>query len=146
MSESACIFCKIVAGAIPASKLYEDDLVVAFLDIAPLNPGHSLIIPKEHAFNIGGVPEATAGRMLAVAARLGGALMRAVDADGFNLILANGAVAGQVIPHAHLHVVPRFPADGLQMPARSLPYADAAARDALAARIREKLTPGEGAD
>ncbi|MFA4945309.1 MAG: HIT family protein [Lentisphaeria bacterium] len=139
-----CLFCKIAAGDIPATKLYEDDLVVAFLDIAPLNPGHALVIPKSHHFAASDLPEATAGRLLGVAGRLGAALMRVVDADGFNLLLANGAAAGQVIPHAHLHVIPRFPADGIQLPSRTRPYADAAARDELAAKIRERLAKPEG--
>ena len=142
MKEIHCIFCKIIAGAIPAAKLFEDDLVTAFLDIAPLNPGHCLVIPKAHFHSITEVPEATAGRMTAVAAKLGAALMRVVEADGFNLILANGAAAGQVVNHVHLHVVPRLPSDGIQLPARSLPYKDAAARDALAEAVRNRLAVG----
>lgn len=136
-----CVFCRIVAGEIPAVKLYEDDLVLAFLDIAPVNRGHALIIPKKHYFSVTEIPAAEAGRLLEAAGRLGAALLRAVDADGFNLLLSNGTVAGQVVPHAHLHVIPRFPEDGLVLPSRHVPYADAAEKDAVAAEVRKRLAP-----
>jgi len=109
---SDCIFCSIVAGDIPCAKLYEDDLVFAFLDIAPINPGHALVIPKTHAGGAAAVPEETAGRMFHVASRLGVAMKRALEMDGFNLHLADGKCAGQVVGHAHLHVVPRKFDDG----------------------------------
>ena len=134
-----CIFCRIIAGTIPAVKLYEDELVLVFLDIAPVNPGHALVIPKAHFFSVTELPPELAGRLLAVAARIGGALLRAVDADGFNLLLSNGTVAGQVVGHTHLHVIPRFPADGVVLPARQVAYADAAAKEAIAVAVRKRL-------
>jgi histidine triad (HIT) family protein len=136
-----CIFCRIVAGEIPAVKLYEDDLLLAFLDIAPVNKGHALLIPKRHYFSVTEIPAATSGHLLETAGRLGAALLRAVDADGFNLLLSNGTVAGQVVPHAHLHVIPRFPEDGLVLPSRHVPYADAAEKEAVAAEVRKRLAP-----
>lgn len=135
----SCLFCRIVAREIPATILFEDDLVMAFLDIAPINPGHLLVIPQEHHESIASVPEAVAGRMMHVAGRLGTAQRRALDADGFNLHLANGACAGQVVMHAHLHVIPRHPEDGFHWGWRQQRYADDAARDAIAAQIRERL-------
>ena len=134
-----CVFCRIVAGTIPAVKLYEDEQVLAFLDIAPINKGHALVIPKQHYFSVTEIPEATAGHLLAVASRLGGALLRAVDADGFNLLLSNGTVAGQVVPHTHLHVIPRFPEDGVVIPSRQVEYADSAEKDAIAAEVRKRM-------
>lgn len=136
-----CIFCRIVAGDLPATKLYEDDLVLAFLDLAPINPGHLLVIPKEHHVSMASVPELIAGRMLRVAARLGTAQRRALDADGFNLHLADGTCAGQVVMHAHLHVIPRHPEDGFHWGWRQHRYADDAARDATAVRILAKFKP-----
>jgi histidine triad (HIT) family protein len=78
--------------------------------------------------------------MMEVAPRIGAAMMRATGADGFNLLLANGACAGQVVPHAHLHVVPRFPADGLLLPARSVPYANAEAKAKILDEARRRLS------
>ncbi|MDD3118317.1 MAG: HIT domain-containing protein [Victivallales bacterium] len=134
-----CIFCKIVAGEIPAAKIYEDELVFAFMDIGPINFGHMLVVPKEHHVSSTTIPEATAGRMFHVGARLGVACKRALDYDGFNLHLADGTCAGQVVMHAHLHVVPRGAEDGFHWNWRQLEYASAADRDATAAKIIAKL-------
>ncbi len=131
---SNCIFCRIAAGEIPAVKLYQDELVTAFLDIGPINFGHALVIPNAHFESISSVPEATAGRMMKVGARLGIALKRALDYDGYNLHLADGQAAGQVVMHAHLHVVPRGVEDGFRWNWRQLQYAEGEA-----ARLAEKI-------
>ena len=119
-----CIFCRIVKGEIPAAKIYEDDLVFAFLDIAPINFGHVLVIPKEHHESSSTIPEATAGRMFRIGSRIGVALKRKFDYDAFNLHLADGSAAGQVVMHAHLHVVPRGVEDGFHWNWRQLKYPD----------------------
>jgi histidine triad (HIT) family protein len=134
-----CIFCKLVAGVSPCDQLYEDDLVLAFLDIAPINPGHTLVIPKDHHHSITTVPEAVLGRMMSVANRLGPALVRVTEGDGFNYHLANGDAAGQTVNHAHLHVIPRFGTDGFAWGWRSLPFADSAARETLICGVRKRL-------
>jgi len=134
-----CVFCRIVRGEIPATTVYEDDQLLAFLDIAPLAPGHTLLIPKSHHVSLTTVPAELAGRLLATAARIAPAVMRAVEADGFNLLISNGACAGQVVPHVHLHIIPRLPEDGLVLPHRTRPYADAAAREAIRDAIRQRL-------
>jgi histidine triad (HIT) family protein len=134
-----CIFCKIVAGEIPSVKLYEDDLIFVFLDIAPINLGHLLIIPKEHHRSAATIPEETAGRMFHVGTRLGIALKRVLDVDGFNLHLADGQCAGQVVMHAHLHVIPRDVEDGFHWNWRQMKYEDDKQRDKLAADIIVKL-------
>lgn len=141
-----CIFCQIARGQAPCDQLYADDLVMAFLDIAPITPGHALIIPREHHSSLTTVPATTLGAMFALAARLGQAIARAGKADGFNLHLANGAVAGQIVMHTHLHVIPRSPTDGFAWGWRALPAGDPATRQALALAIRERLdrTPGHG--
>ncbi len=141
-----CIFCKIIAGEIPSAKIYEDDLVYAFLDISPINKGHVLVIPKEHHESSSTIPEATAGRMFRVGSRIGIALRRKMDYDAFNLHLADGAAAGQVVMHAHLHVVPRGVEDGFRWNWRQLKYADgelAATAETLSKRLAEDLEKGE---
>ena len=97
---SQCIFCKIIAGEIPAAKIYEDELVLAFLDIGPINFGHTLVIPKEHHESSATIPEETAGRMFRVGSRIGIALKRKFEYEAFNLHLADGTAAGQVVMHA----------------------------------------------
>ena len=134
-----CVFCKIMAGEIPAVKLYEDDLVFAFLDIAPINPGHLLVIPKEHHVSASTIPESVCGRMFHIASRMGVALKRGLDADGFNLHLADGSCAGQVVMHAHLHVIPRDVEDGFHWNWRQMPYADDSERQVIADKIMRKL-------
>ena len=119
-----CIFCKIIAGEIPCAKIYEDELVLAFLDISPINFGHTLVIPKEHHQSSATIPEAVAGRMFHVASRIGVALKRKLDCDAFNLHLADGTAAGQVVMHAHLHVIPRGVEDGFRWNWRQLKYED----------------------
>jgi histidine triad (HIT) family protein len=103
-----CVFCKIIRGEIPCSQLYEDDQVLAFLDIAPFNYGHALVIPKDHHHSITTLPSDFHARIMAVASKVAVAQMRALKAEGFNLVLNNGRCAGQEVPHVHLHVIPRF--------------------------------------
>ena len=133
-----CIFCRIIKGEIPAAKVYEDDLVFAFLDIAPINFGHVLVIPKEHHESSSTIPEPTAGRMFRIGSRIGVALKRKLDYDAFNLHLADGAAAGQVVMHAHLHVVPRGVEDGFHWNWRQLKYPDGKLAE-TAKTLAEKL-------
>ncbi|QSH40391.1 HIT family protein [Lentisphaerota bacterium ZTH] len=133
-----CIFCKIIAGEIPSVKIYEDELVFAFMDIAPINKGHVLVIPKEHHNSSSTVPEETGGRMFHVGSRIGVALKRGLDFEGFNLHLADGTCAGQVVNHAHLHVVPRGVEDGFHWNWRQLEYAEGESAE-TAERIKSKL-------
>ena len=143
---SNCIFCKIIAGEIPSAKIYEDELVYAFLDIGPINFGHTLVIPKEHHESSSTIPEETAGRMFHVGSRIGIALKRKFDYDAFNLHLADGTAAGQVVMHAHLHVVPRGVEDGFRWNWRQLEWKKGEmgtfAAD-LAAKVAADLAKGE---
>ena len=139
---SECIFCKIISGAIPSVKIYEDDLVLAFLDISPINFGHTLVIPREHHESSSTIPEATAGRMFHIGSRIGVALKRKLDYDAFNLHLADGSAAGQVVMHAHLHVVPRGVSDNFHWNWRQLAYPDGKMReiaDEISARLAADL-------
>lgn len=117
-----CVFCKIINNEIPSAKVYEDDLVLAFLDLGPINYGHTLVIPKEHHESSATIPENVAGRMFRVGSRIGVALKRKLDYDAFNLHLADGTAAGQVVMHAHLHVVPRGVEDGFRWNWRQQKY------------------------
>lgn len=113
-----CVFCRIVAGEAPATKVYEDDTLCAFLDIRPIARGHILVIPKRHATELEDLDPDTgaelfrAGHRLALAIRRGG-----LAADGANLILNDGTAAFQTVPHVHLHVVPRRHGDKLRFAA-----------------------------
>ncbi len=107
-----CIFCKIVRGDIPALKVHEDGEVFAFLDIQPANPGHALVVTKDHFPTLAETPDAKLGPLFAAVKRVGSAAAKAVGASGFNVIVNNGAVAGQVISHVHVHAIPRFDDDG----------------------------------
>ncbi len=109
-----CIFCRIVKGELPCYKLYEDDSVISFLDIFPVHPGHALVVPKKHSIDIFDTDEATMKQMIAVAKKLSPAVMNAAKADGINIGMNNGEAAGQEVPHAHLHVIPRYKGDGLK--------------------------------
>lgn len=121
MEEKDCIFCKIIRGELPSQKVYEDDWVLAILDIHPANPGHTLIIPKHHQANMWEASDEMVGHMARVARRLSHAVVAATGAQGWNLAVNNGAAAGQIIFHAHWHVIPRFVDDGLK-PWRDLAY------------------------
>ena len=108
-----CIFCKIVSGDIPSVKVYEDDRVLAFMDINPINDGHLLIIPKAHASTIHEIAEADFLAVMAAARKLAVAVQGALNPDGINLMQLNGKAANQVVPHLHVHIVPRWSGDGV---------------------------------
>ncbi|RLJ08867.1 MAG: HIT family protein [Candidatus Aenigmatarchaeota archaeon] len=107
-----CVFCKIVAGQIPAKKVYEDSTVLAFLDINPRNPGHTLVVPKKHYETLMQMPEKEAGELFERVKKLAQAALKAVSADGVSISQSNGRAAGQIIPHVHFHVIPRFLNEG----------------------------------
>lgn len=107
-----CIFCKIVKGEISADKVYEDENFLAFLDITPVNPGHILLIPKNHYQNIYEIPDKTMMVVGPVIKKLSLAVKRGVDAEGVNLGMNNEQAAGQLVMHAHFHIMPRFFNDG----------------------------------
>jgi histidine triad (HIT) family protein len=131
-----CVFCKIVAGRIPSTKVYEDDAVLAFIDIGPIVKGHVLVIPKEHFDPLTAVPAALLGRVMEVVQKVAAAQITGLGADGVNLHQANGAAAGQVVPHVHVHVIPRFNDDGHRWNWKSTTYAAPAEAAAMADRIR----------
>jgi len=120
---AACIFCRIVAGEIPSSKLYEDQDVLAFMDINPINPGHALVIPKKHFESLLDASPAEVAKVAAKLPELARAVKAATGADGVNVFQANGAVAGQTVPHLHFHIIPRHKAEGFTFGWRQQKYA-----------------------
>jgi histidine triad (HIT) family protein len=110
---NGCIFCLIVAGDAPASVVHDDGVVVAFMDLYPVTPGHTLVVPKAHSLGLRDLPDDIGARMWAVARRVAQALDRSpLRSDGVNLFLADGEAAGQDVFHTHLHVIPRYAGDG----------------------------------
>lgn len=102
-----CIFCKIIKGEIPSFKVYEDDRVYAFADINPVSDGHTLIIPKVHAENLGEIAEEDLMAIHRVSQKMYHAMQKALGADGVALFQANGKSVNQVVMHYHLHLIPR---------------------------------------
>lgn len=108
MKKDDCVFCKIVSGEIPSRKIYEDEDVIAIMDLSPTSKGHSLIIPKEHCTNIYDIEEETAAKVMKVAKKLALKMTTALNCDGFNLLQNNGETAGQTMFHFHMHLIPRY--------------------------------------
>lgn len=109
-----CIFCKIIRGEIPCEKIYEDKKVIIFLDHSPVNPGHSLVVPKKHFEKmLENHQEYTYAMMDAIKKVIPG-IMKATNAEGWNLGVNNGKAAGQAVLHTHFHIIPRFSNDGLK--------------------------------
>jgi histidine triad (HIT) family protein len=107
MSHRACIFCAIVRGDAPSDRVYEDDRILAFMDIQPVGDGHTLVIPKRHYENLLEADEASLLAVMSVSRRLAHALKRALAPDGIGVHQLNGAAAGQTVFHYHMHLIPR---------------------------------------
>ena len=107
-----CIFCKIIRGELPCHKVYEDDDVLAFMDINPIHKGHVLVIPKKHAEIILDLDDEILQKVIVIVKKLSKPIVKATGADGFNVAQSNGRDAGQEIDHVHFHIIPRFKDDG----------------------------------
>jgi len=108
-----CIFCKIVNKKVPSSQVYEDDMVIAFMDVQPVNAGHILIVPKKHAKLINDLDDNTVAHLAVISKKLNGAIRSSgLKVEAINHFMADGEVAGQEVAHVHLHVFPRFKNDG----------------------------------
>lgn len=134
-----CIFCKIVAGDIPSTKVYEDADVLAFMDVGPVCPGHTLVIPKQHVNPLYDMPDELLAKVMAVVRRVAKAQVAGLGADGVNLHQSNGAAAGQVVPHVHFHVIPRRADDGHSWNWTAGRYESPAMAAELAEKIRTSL-------
>lgn len=112
--EKNCVFCKIVAGEIPAAKVYEDEDTLAFLDIRPINQGHTLLITKRHFPNFLETPAEVISSLIPKLQKVARAVKKGTDADGVNISVNNDRAAGQLVFHTHFHIIPRFFDDGLK--------------------------------
>lgn len=134
-----CIFCKIVNGDAPGERLYETDLVLAFLDIAPVNKGHALVIPKAHYATVFDVPAELGNDIITAMQIVGKAVMGATGGTGLNVGQNNFRDAWQLVDHVHWHIIPRFADDGLRLwPAQG--YTDAEEIQLLGQNIRSRIT------
>lgn len=135
----SCIFCRIVAGEIPAEEVAREPEAMAFLDIQPLADGHTLVVPRAHVAAIEDLEPAAADALFRMVHRLAGPVRNAVDAVGSTIGVNNGEASGQTIPHVHVHIVPRWPDDGAtnihmifpRTTTRSVPEVAAAIRKAV---------------
>ena len=139
---SSCIFCEILKGNAPSSKVFEDDICMAFMDIQPVNPGHVLVIPKTHFKDLSDLPGDIGGHLFQVAQRIANALSKTkVKNEGIDLFLAHGEAAGQEVFHVHLHVIPRYEGDGFGFKFgpeyKNLP--ERSKLDTIAAQIKQGL-------
>ncbi len=138
MTQPDCLFCKIIRKEIPSTFVYEDENVVAFLDIKPVHPGHVLVVPRQHSDGLQDAEPAVLDAWIRATQKVASAMVEALNLQGFNLEQNNGAVAGQVISHLHLHIVPRYVDDGLKhWP--GTPYASQEEGEAVAEKIRQRL-------
>lgn len=110
-----CIFCKIVAKQVPASVVFEDEHALAFMDLGQVNPGHVLVATRSHVENIYGLDDAHASAIFRVTARIARAIQSTFDSPGLNLFQANGVAGAQTVFHFHIHVLPRWPDDGMRI-------------------------------
>lgn len=138
MSQADCLFCKIVRGEIPCAKIYETDQLLSFLDISPVTPGHALVVPKAHYPTLLDMPGDLGGPILLAASAVGRAIMAATGATGFNVVANTFEAAGQVVFHAHFHVIGRTGGDGLP-PWPGTPYDSNETLARLAETIRHRL-------
>lgn len=128
-----CIFCAIAAGEIPSFKIYEDEFVLAYLDINPFSKGHTLVIPKEHTAGMLDTPDETLSAVISRVKKVANRLKSALPCDGFNILQNNGEAAGQTVMHLHFHIVPRYCKEDIAFVSHK---GDMAELSALAERIK----------
>jgi len=138
MAGDECVFCKMVAGQIPVTKIYEDDVVLSFLDIGPLSDGHTLVIPKKHFEKLHECPSEILGHVGSRLGRIAKAVSDAMGSDGYNVLCNNGTAAGQLVGHVHFHIIPRNTGDGVFDRWPAYEYQQGKIEE-IAAKIREKL-------
>jgi histidine triad (HIT) family protein len=132
-----CIFCRIVKGEVPCSKVYEDAHTLAFLDINPVSKGHTLVITKNHYPTVLEMPETEGVALAKASVKVGKAVKKAARADGINLLHNIGEAAGQLVFHAHVHLIPRFEHDGISLRMGRRSYESAEEQEEYAQKIAE---------
>ncbi len=127
LQKKNCIFCHIAEGKVPAKKVYEDEHCIAILDINPASKGHMLLMPREHYMVLPQAPQEVIGHLGKITKNLSRSALRALGAEGTNIFIGNGVIAGQRAPHAIIHIIPRYEGDGItcfQLPEKNIPEND----------------------
>jgi histidine triad (HIT) family protein len=135
-----CIFCKIVSGEIPAVKVLDEELVVAFMDINPSSRGHMLVVPRNHAENIFEIPESDLVALIKAVKRCAKAVKEALNAEGITILQLNGKASDQIVPHLHIHVIPRWENDGLSVSTWEMKPGDMEEIQEIALKVKEYLS------
>lgn len=138
MKDDNCIFCKLAAGDIPSTTLYEDEDFRVIMDISPAVKGHAIVLPKQHMENLLTIEETTAAKALPVVSKLANAIKDALGCDGINILQNNGEAAGQSVFHLHFHILPRYQEDHFVIPWKTLSYKEGEA-EAIAEKIRAAI-------
>ncbi|MFC1737710.1 HIT family protein [Planctomycetota bacterium] len=138
MSPDDCIFCKMAAGEIPFTKIYEDEFVLAFLDIGPISDGHTLVISKEHFEKLHACPSEVLSEVASRLGKVAEAVSEGMSSAGYNVLCNNGRAAGQLVNHLHFHIIPRNAGDGLFGNWPSYKYKESEA-EKIAEKIRRNL-------
>jgi histidine triad (HIT) family protein len=135
-----CIFCKIVAGEIPSVKVLDEDKVFAFMDINPSSRGHMLVVPRNHAENIFEISEADLSAVMRAVKRCAAAAKKALGAEGITVLQLNGKASDQVVPHLHVHIMPRWEDDGLTVSNWEMKAGDMDELQDIAEKVKEHLS------
>ena len=135
-----CIFCKIIDGEIPAVKVLDEESVLAFMDINPSSRGHLLVVPKNHAENIFEIPESDLATLIKAVKKCAGAARDALRADGVTILQLNGKASDQIVPHLHIHVIPRWENDGLSVSTWEMKPGDMEEIQEIALKVKEYLS------
>ena len=136
-----CIFCKIIAGEIPAVKVLDEELVIAFMDINPSNQGHMLVVPKRHAENIFEIPESDLAATVKAVKICAKAVKEVLNAEGITILQLNGKASDQIIPHFHIHIIPRWENDGLPVSTWEMKTGDMEEINDIARKVKKNITP-----
>jgi len=135
-----CIFCKIVSGEIPAVKVLDEELVIAFMDINPSSRGHMLVVPKRHAENIFEISESDLSATMNAVKRCAKAVKEALKAEGITVLQLNGRASDQIIPHFHIHIIPRWENDGLPVSTWEMKPGDMEEIKDIAQKVKEHIS------
>ena len=135
-----CIFCKIVNGEIPAVKVLDEESVLAFMDINPSNKGHMLVVPKNHAENIFEISDGDLSAVMGTVKRCADAVKKALGAEGITVLQLNGKASDQIVPHLHVHIIPRWTNDGLPISNWEMKSGDMEEIKDIAQKIEENIT------
>ena len=139
MDDSESLFLKIVSGEIPSTKVYETENVLAFLDINPINKGHTLVIPKKHVRDIYELSDDLAAEYMQTIVKVANAVKKVTGAKGINIYSNNGVEAGQIVFHLHFHIIPRFEKDEIPRTVRSITYESKEEEQEIANKIAKEI-------